>query len=174
MTIRLADVTDPDAFAEFIVTNAPWPFHVRPTPTAEQIAQAWADGAYNGQASRTFWALDDGSRAGIVTVSDLTDDTPMLDLRLAPLARGRGLGVAALREVTAWVFTELPDIFRFEGTTRADNVAMHKTFERCGFVREAYYRQSWPSSEQLHDAAGYAILRTDWETGTTTPVPALG
>ena len=172
MTINLSEATDADAIAEFLVINAPWPFHVRPTPTAEQIAKAWTDGTYSGEANRTFWLLDNGSRTGIATVSDLTDDTPTLDIRLAAGSRGHGIGIIALREVTNWVFAELPEALRFEGTTRADNVAMRKTFERCGFVREAYYRQSWPAADKIHDAVGYALLRTDWETGTTTPVPA--
>lgn len=171
MTLAELTAADSAALAEFLVTNAPWPFHVRPAPTVEQIAEGWAAGAYTGADSRTFWLLDDTVHAGIATVSDFEEDTPMLDLRLAPAARGRGLGTEALRQVTAWVFGERPDTCRFEGTTRADNIAMRKTFERCGFVREAYYRQGWPAGDAIHDAVGYAILRTDWETGTMTPVP---
>jgi len=40
-----------------------------------------------------------------------------------------------------------------------------------GFVKEAHYRRGWPTHDgRLLDAVGYALLRTDWRDGTTTPV----
>jgi hypothetical protein len=62
---------------------------------------------------------------------------------------------------------------RLEGTTRQDNVAMRRTFRAVGFVKEAHYRRGWPAPRRdgrLLDAVGYALLRTDWRDGTTTPV----
>ena len=174
MSITLTELvsSDRNALVDFLVSKGPWPFHGRPRPTTEQIEKAWDDGAYTSQTNRTCWLVQDGDRIGVCAVSDLSDDTPMLDLRIVPAMRGRGLGVESLRTATAWVFDGWPHVRRFEGSTRADNLAMRKTFERCGFVREAYYRQGWPSSDDtIHDAVGYAILRTDWESGTTTPIP---
>ncbi len=47
---------------------------------------------------------------------------------------------------------------------------MRRTFVTCGYVKEAHYRQAWPSpGGTVYDAVGYAILRTDWQAGTTTP-----
>ena len=54
----------------------------------------------------------------------------MLDIRLAAIHRGHGYGTAALRAVSAWLFTTYPEPQRFEGQTRVDNVAMRKTFLR--------------------------------------------
>lgn len=47
---------------------------------------------------------------------------------------------------------------------------MRKTFVRCGFLKEAHYRMSWPveGAEPMASVA-YAILRRDWETGEITP-----
>jgi hypothetical protein len=46
---------------------------------------------------------------------------------------------------------------------------VRRTFIRCGYVKEAHYRRSWAGRDgTLHDAIGYAILRSDWETGTVT------
>ena len=56
------------------------------------------------------------------------------------------------------------DKHRLAGETRVDNVAMRRVFERCGWVREAHYRQSWPMEDGgWTDSVGYAILRDDWQ-----------
>jgi hypothetical protein len=105
-----------------------------------------------------------------VRVENLEDPTPTFDLRIAAAHRGRGHGTAALRELARWVF-DTHDVERLEGTTRQDNVAMRRTFRAGGFVKEAHYRRGWPSRDgRLLDAVGYALLRTDWRGGTTTPV----
>lgn len=173
MPITLSEVTETDkaSLVEFLLANAPWPYHGRPTPTAEQLAASWAAGAFVGSGSRTVWIRNDTRTIGICTLSDLGDDIPVFDLRLAADARGHGHGVAALRAVTGWLFDH-HRAERFEGTTRVDNIAMRKTFRRAGFVKEAHYRLAWPDSDGVpHDAVGYAMLRGDWDSGTTTPVP---
>jgi hypothetical protein len=47
---------------------------------------------------------------------------------------------------------------------------MRHTFLSCGYVKESHYRDGWPSVEDgnVHDGVGYAILRRDWVSGTTT------
>ena len=74
-----------------------------------------------------------------------------------------------LRAATDLVFGTMPDVHRFEGQTREDNVAMRRTFLRCGWLKEAHYREGWPvdGGEPLASVA-YAILRRDWRSGTTT------
>ena len=74
-------------------------------------------------------------------------------------------------ELASLVFAGYPKAYRFEGVTRADNIAMRRTFDRSGFVKEAHYRDGWPipGSEPMA-SVGYAILRRDWVSGTTTPV----
>ena len=53
-----------------------------------------------------------------------------------------------------------------------DNSPMLRTFQRAGWVKEAHYRRGWPveGGEPVASVA-YAMLRQDWENGTTTPVP---
>jgi RimJ/RimL family protein N-acetyltransferase len=63
----------------------------------------------------------------------------------------------------------MPKVNRFEGQTREDNVAMRRIFLRCGWVKEAHYRESWPVDDGRAIASvAYAVLRRDWETGSTT------
>jgi RimJ/RimL family protein N-acetyltransferase len=65
----------------------------------------------------------------------------------------------------------MPQATRFEGQTREDNIAMRRTFLRAGFVKEAHYRDGWPvEGGPALASVAYAILRRDWEQGTTTPV----
>ncbi len=46
---------------------------------------------------------------------------------------------------------------------------MRQTVRRCGYVKEAHWRQAWPGRDgTLYDSIGYAILRTDWQAGTIT------
>lgn len=48
---------------------------------------------------------------------------------------------------------------------------MRKVLEKCGFVKEAHYRQSWPDKNgNKIDTVGYGILRKDWESGEKTTV----
>ena len=47
---------------------------------------------------------------------------------------------------------------------------MRRVFVKTSYAKEAHYRDAWPSADGPLDSIGYAILRRDWETGTTTPV----
>jgi RimJ/RimL family protein N-acetyltransferase len=105
-----------------------------------------------------------------VVIFDLGDPTPMFDLRIAAGSRGRGYGTGTVQWLTARVFSTGADKERIEATTRADNWAMRAVLARCGYTKEAHYRQAWSGPGGACDAVGYAILRTDWSTGTTTPV----
>jgi RimJ/RimL family protein N-acetyltransferase len=174
VTVELlpADVrgADRDTVVAFL-TGSEWPFHVRPRRTPDDVAEAIARGAFDGEDNATFWIVDDGSSVGLVVLHDLTDDTPMFDLRLAEGARGRGLGLAALRALTDHVFATRPQTSRLEGQTREDNVAMRRAFRRAGFVKEAHYREAWPADDGRRLASiGYGVLRRDWESGGATPL----
>ena len=165
---RVEPDDDADRLVAFL-TGDPWPFHGSPAVTADQARQWIAAGRYRSDDSRAFWITVDGEDAGLIRLMDLRDSTPVFDLRLRAQWRGKGLGGQALRWLTAYLFTELPAIQRVQGTTRQDNRAMRRTFQRAGYVKEAHYRDAWPvDGGEVYDAVGYAILRRDWLAGTTT------
>lgn len=166
---RGADREDLLAF----LTSHSFPFHVMARRNREEVAAAIDDGAYESDETQSFWLEHaELGRVGLVRLEDLEDPTPMLDLRLAEEIRGRGVGAAALDAATRHVFEHFAEVTRFEGQTREDNLAMRRTFLRCGWVKEAHYRESWPVEGGAPLASvAYAILRRDWESGTTTPVP---
>ena len=119
----------------------------------------------------TWWIAASGANVGLIELYDLADPTALFTLRVKSESRRRGLGTAALRWLTQHLFTRFAHLVRIEGQTREDNVAMRRLFRKCGFVHEATYRRGWltASGERL-SSTGYAILREDWERGTTTPV----
>jgi len=162
--------TDAEHLIDFITSDT-WPYFVYPRPSRELVQQWIDEGSYNGDANRVFWVLVDDQRAGILRLHDLDDDTPMIDIRLHSAYRRQGIGEQALRWCTGYVFTTMPNVTRFEGQTRQDNIAMRKLFRRCGFVKEAHYRQAWPGAEDtMFDGISYGILRQDWAEQKVTPV----
>lgn len=156
-----------------LLTGNHFPFHVVPRPTRADVERAIDAGRYDDDDHAASWVDVDGhGRVGLVVLEDLTDDAPLFDLRLAEAFRGRGLAAPVLRALTGHVFETYTEVDRFEGQTREDNTAMRRTFLRCGFVKEAHYRDGWPVAGGAPVASvAYAILRRDWVSGTTTPVP---
>ncbi|MEU3317005.1 GNAT family protein [Streptomyces sp. NPDC048387] len=160
--------TDAEELVGFLSGDT-WPFHGSEVVGQDQVRQWIGEGHYGEPGNRAFWITIAGERTGFVRLMDLSDDTPLFDLRIRSEHRGRGLGGRALAWLTAYVFTEFPGVRRIEGTTRQDNVAMRRAFQRCGYAKEAHYRDAWPTARgEVRDAVGYAILRRDWLSGSTT------
>jgi RimJ/RimL family protein N-acetyltransferase len=165
---------DPEADFPFLVdllTTETWTYRVKPRLTEADIVEARGD--YGGDGDITELIVVGGEVAGFVRAFELGDEKsdPQLDFRLRERFRGRGLGTAALRHITAVVFEAYPKTIRIEGQTREDNLAMRRAFLRGGYVKEAVYRRAWPDEHGNRlDGIGYAVLRTDWESGTVTPV----
>lgn len=155
-----------------LLTGEEWPFHSGGAITREELLERVSAGYYDEPMVRTWWLVTEGrQRAGVVRAWDVGDGAPLFDLRLRSACRGRGVGRAAVREVTRALFDEQPDLTRIEATTRLDNVPMRRVLDACGYVKEAHYRRSWPGQDGLlHDTVGYAVLREDWTSGTVTPV----
>jgi RimJ/RimL family protein N-acetyltransferase len=160
---------DANLLAEFLTTED-WPYHGSGAPDAAEVREQAVAGQYDNDRTRAFWIVTDTKAvAGLVQLLDLGDDTPLFDLRIRAAYRGAGLGTHALRWLTGYLFTEFPGIRRIEGTSRQDNQAMRRTFRKCGYVKEAHYRQAWPGHDgTIYDAVGYAILHTDWQSGSIT------
>ncbi|WP_237584005.1 GNAT family N-acetyltransferase [Clavibacter phaseoli] len=163
---------DADDLRAFLTSNA-FPFHMRPRPTAADVDARIADGDFAGPEHEALWIDAEGhGRVGLVVLDDLEDPGVLFDLRLAEASRARGLGVPVVRALTAHVFGAHTHVTRLEAQTRDDNRAMRRVLVRAGFVKEAHYRDGWPvAGAEPRASVGYAILRRDHETGTTTPVP---
>jgi RimJ/RimL family protein N-acetyltransferase len=156
----------------FMTTNT-WPYHGNSHPGRDIIERAIEEGGYESDEVKTFWVENEvAEKVGIVKIHDFQDDIPLFDLRIADISRGYGYGAKALRLVAEYVFGLPEKKIRLEGHTRQDNIAMRKTFERAGFVKEAHLRKAWfsPKENSYYDAVTYGITREDFNAGTTTPV----
>lgn len=159
-----------------ILRNNPWEFHSGSVLTNEQIQKKINEGYYNSTETTTFFLSEQNDIIGFIRLFDLgndelDDETPLLDIRIKKEFRGKGFGKIAVNLVIEFVFNTYPNKNRFEATTRQDNIPMRKVLEKCGFVKEAHYRQSWPDKDNVKvDTVGYGILRKDWQNKTKTPV----
>lgn len=170
LTYPRFDRAEAEALAEFLASEE-WPFHAGPRQTTASANARIASGEFDGAHDRTYWIVIADERAGMIHIEDLGDGNPLFDLRLRSGHRARGLGTAAVAWLTATLFGEFPELNRIEATTRQDNLAMRRVLVKCGFAKEAHYRQEWPSESGMrYDSIGYGILRIDWEMGVTTAV----
>jgi RimJ/RimL family protein N-acetyltransferase len=154
------------------LTKQTWPYHAQVRVDANWVHENVATGNFFGPNARAFWGMaSDATQVAVIRVFDLADVTPLVDLRVAEHARRQGVGTASLRWLTRFVFETLPGTERIGGYTRHDNLPMRRVFEKCGFVQEAYHRRSWRvEGAAFADSVGYAVLRSDWLSGITTPV----
>lgn len=156
----------------FMITNT-WPYDGESHPGRSIVEKAIEEGGYESDEVKTFWVEnEDKEKIGIVKIYDLQEEKPLFDLRIADQWRGHGYGSKALRLVAKYIFDLEEYKIRLEGHTRQDNLAMRKTFERAGFVKEAHLRNAWfsPKENSYYDAVTYGITREDYSKGTTTPV----
>jgi len=162
------DLVMPDDAAPLarFLSSSEWPYHYEPNVDPSWLRGRLEAGHFFGEGARSFWIRDEDADEplGLARAFDLGDATPLFDLRIRATDRGRGAGTLALRGLTTWIFGEYPEVGRFGGYTRHDNLAMRRVFEKCGFAQEAYHRRAWrvPGGEP-YDAVGYAILREEAE-----------
>jgi RimJ/RimL family protein N-acetyltransferase len=103
----------------------------------------------------------------VFDLSDLAVGSPLLDIRVAEHSRGQGVGTAAVRWLTTHLFETYPGLMRVEATTRHDNTAMQKVFDRCGYRQEGHLVEAWVSIDgSRSDTLIYAILRREWQHAT--------
>lgn len=142
-----------------------WPFHHETSVDDNWVRARVESGHFSGGDAKSFWIRDGGEEpVAFARIFDLSDSTPLLDLRVAAGVRGRGVGTLALRGLTAWLFSERPETERLGGYTRYDNLAMRRVFEKCGFLLEARHRRAWRvAGGEPVDCVGYAILRAEAE-----------
>lgn len=88
---------------------------------------------------------------------------PMIGIWLRPVARGRGIGQTAQRELAQLFFTHAA-VNRIEAHTDVSNIAEQRALEGAGFTREGLVRGAQWRAGAYRDGYLYAILRGDVAT----------
>jgi RimJ/RimL family protein N-acetyltransferase len=154
------------------LTGNRFPFHTDPAPRADRVAAQIGNGKFNPPQHAVLAVEENGRFVGVVILDDLDGDAPMIDVRLAEVDRGRGLGTRLIEVLANQVFETHPEASRIEAQTRDDNVAMRRALIRNGWVKEAHFRRTWPvHGGSPRDSVSYGLLRTDHDSGRSTPVP---
>lgn len=173
VTFREVETGEQDVLAEWLSSDV-W-LNYTDSVISKENAYKWiANGRFHGEGKKTFWVcLAEGRRVGLLQLYDLLDPTAVFDLRINSNARGQGIGKCAVSFATAYIFQHVATVRRIEAITRQDNVAMRSVLQACSYVKEAHYRQAWRAFDVPSgwvDTVAYAILRSDFEHHTMTPV----
>ena len=138
-----------------------------PEPPGPGFAEEWmaryergrADGSADG-----FAILDaaDGTFLGVALAPVIDREAREVELGyiVAPAARGRGAGTAALRALTDWAFAELGAL-RIQLIIDAENAPSRRVAERCGYVHEGTLRSSHLKQGIRIDAELWSRLPAD-------------
>jgi RimJ/RimL family protein N-acetyltransferase len=148
---------------EFLASNE-WPHHALSNLSRQQAAEV----GLAGDDIVSFWIKAGSEPIGLIRVLDLDDiddGSPLLDIRIAAAHRGRGVGTSAVSWVVDHLFTTHGELHRLEATTRHDNVAMQRVFDRCGFRLEGRLLESWTNADGSRaDTWIYGLLRREWSS----------
>lgn len=158
-----------DTLVEFLISDT-WEFYGTPNLKPERIRENYKNNYYNGEDCKTFWIiLNDNEKVGMLRMYDLQDRTSLFDIRINSKYKNMGIGTIAVKWLTDYVFSNYADMDRIEGNTRQDNYGMRCVLHKCGYVKEAHYRNGWPCSDgKIYDAMGYSIIKEDWKEKKVT------
>jgi RimJ/RimL family protein N-acetyltransferase len=137
-----------------------------PDPTPADFVTQWLGLYEEGRRAGTregFAAFDaDGRFVGLGLAFGIDDAEGEAELgyMVAPAARGRGMGTAILRALTAWAFAELP-VQRLRLVVDVENPASLRVAERSGYVREGVLRSVHFKGGKRIDAVLLSRLPSD-------------
>jgi RimJ/RimL family protein N-acetyltransferase len=138
-----------------------------PDPPQRDFPQRWLERYEQGRrdGTREAFAVQDGDGTflglALAVAIDREAGEAELGYTVAPAARGRGVGTAAVAALTRWAFDE-QELERLTLLIEVANVASTRLAERCGYVledvrRNAYVKAGPPT--RRGDTAVYARLR---------------
>jgi RimJ/RimL family protein N-acetyltransferase len=139
-----------------------------PEPPPPGFGRTWLARYEAGRRAGTaegFAAVDPGGAfLGLALAPDIDVEGRQLELGyiVAPSARGRGVAIAMLRQLTRWAFADA-------GALRAyllidtGNAASRRVAERCGYVQEGVMRSVHLKQGRRADVTLWSRLPTDPE-----------
>lgn len=160
--------SEAEQLATFFSENV-WTYHAISNRSRHEILNK-VEAGYYSDGRETFWIIEDVEKLGVLIIDDIEDTIPIIDIRIAPASRGKGIGIKTLEWLKDYLFGQKGKN-RIEGYTRADNVAMRKCFTNAGFVKEGYLRKAWENYDgTVYDSVLYAAISDDWKNKTITNI----
>lgn len=134
---------------------------------AEMIVRILDDGqkgaGYN-------WAIEQSPGAGMIGYAgiwriDSKNSRGEIGYMLGSAHQGNGLMTEALMSVLRFAFTEA-GLHAVEAHVNPGNARSIRVLERCGFIREAYFRENYKFRDTFLDTAVYCLLSADFKITT--------
>jgi len=131
--------------------------------TARAWCRQWSD--WNGGTSAQWSVLDTTQDKLLGAISlygiDADNSSGEIGYRVAPWARGQGVGTAALQCVADWAFGSL-GLTRVQLVHGLENAASCRVAHKAGFVLEGSLRSSYRYGDgKLHDEHLHSRLASD-------------
>ncbi|MEV5880420.1 GNAT family protein [Streptomyces sp. NPDC052101] len=143
--------------------GGPW----RPITPDSKDPRLVVDDKEQGRVQFSVVELDGGTLVGTATLwgIDSHNRSAHIGLGLLPSSRGKGYGTDVVAVLCHYGFV-VRGLQRLQIETLSDNVAMLRSAERNGFVREGVLRSSaWVMGEFL-DEVLLGLLVQDWKQGS--------
>ncbi|WP_395297760.1 GNAT family N-acetyltransferase [Kitasatospora hibisci] len=140
--------------------SGPW----RPIAPGSKDPRLVADDTAEGHVPFSVVELDGGTLVGTATLWGIDNHhrSAHIGLGMLPTSRGKGYGTDVVAVLCHYGFV-VRGLQRLQIETLADNVAMLRSAERNGFVREGVLRSSaWVMGEFL-DEVVLGLLARDWK-----------
>jgi RimJ/RimL family protein N-acetyltransferase len=156
--LRLAEPADVDAL--IALAHHPDVAGTLATDAADGLVAALGDDA----TGELLVIEDDGAVVGgvrWVLVNRRSRIADIQTLMLDPAARGRGLAVAAVRELAARLFAAR-GLRRLEAEVYGFNVPARRVFERAGFVYEGVRRRAYNRTGDWQDGVRFGLLAEEF------------
>jgi RimJ/RimL family protein N-acetyltransferase len=136
-----------------------------PEPPPPSFPRDWLDryerARQDGSAEAFAAVEDDGTFLGMALAPSIDRETAEMELGyiVAPAARGRGVAVWMLEELTRWAFAEGAQ--RIILIINVENVASERVAARCGYTREGVMRSIYLKPGIRTNAALWSRLPSD-------------
>lgn len=113
------------------------------------------------------WALEEKPDSGMIGYAgiwriDHNNSRGEIGYMLGKAYQGKGLMTEALVQVLLFAFTRA-GLHSVEANVNPGNTRSIRLLERCGFVREAYFRENYKFRGKFLDTAVYTLLSADFK-----------
>lgn len=146
-----------------------------PMQTAGEAADMIAGMQRDGQQGAGYnWVLEEKPDSGMIGYAgiwriDQKNSRGEIGYLLDKMHQGKGLMTEALMSVLRFAFTEA-GLHSVEAHVNPGNAPSVRVLERCGFIREAFFRENYKFRDKFLDTAVYSLLSADFKY-QNLPVP---